>query len=305
MKKFLLLLMLLPLLSIGQVSEVKISIPSGSMKIDAYRYAPTAPVVSAKSPVIIAYPGTGETTLALASTRGLPAALKAGQKIPFTVITIAFNSGWYDTTRYTKAILDWIWKQPDLDTNRVYLTGLSAGANGGYRYLLSSDDRVAAYLLISVNSQVFTKKYGSPYWFGPRKGKPRPVKTVHGLLDGIPNQLVTTDQFMAEYNIMYPGMFTRTVLTKRSHDAWTPTYKFNALEPHTGNPFVDPYEWLLQYTLWPDKPTPPVDPPPVVPPVINWLVGIYEKNDSINFVTEDGRKVFLLKVDRSKTITPK
>jgi hypothetical protein len=302
MKHIFIALLLLPCIVFGQ-TRTTVSIPSTSgFKFDAYRYSPGVEV-KGKSPVIIAYPGTGETTLASADSRGLPGAIKAGLKIPFTVITIPFNSSWYDTTRYTKAILNWIWKQPDLDTNRVYMTGLSAGANGTYRYIESSDDRVSAFVPISVNSQVFTQRYGDKrYTKGPRK-KPRPIWSFHGAKDGVPNELATTKQYIVEYNALNPGLMVQTVFTNKGHDAWTTVYTNNQKEPHTGQPFtMSIYDWMLKFTLWPEKPKPPVDPPvdPKPEPISQVIFYFYYKNDSVFFVLEGSKKVFKVKVEPAK-----
>lgn len=283
-------------------TRTTVSIPStGTAKFDAYRYSPGVPV-KGKSPVIIAYPGTGETTLAAADSRGLPGAIKGGLKIPFTVITIPFNSSWYLPDRYTNKILDWIWKQPDLDTNRVYITGLSAGANGGYQYLLSKDDRVAAYALISVNTQVFMDR---KYFNAPLKEKARPVWSFHGAKDKSPNELSSTNAFLAEYNRTHSGLMKRTVFTNLGHDAWTTVYNSKFTETHTGEPFkTSIYDWFLKYTLWPEKPVvvdPPVDPCPEQKCVVH-VIGIFvdPSTGEVNFMSEDGKRRFITKVQEVK-----
>jgi hypothetical protein len=300
MKKVLLFLMLVPCLLFGQ-TRTTVTIPSGTGKFDAYRYSPGV-AVKGKSPVIIAYPGVGETTLASADSRGLPGAIKAGLKIPFTVITIPFNSSWYLPDRYTNKILDWIWKQPDLDTNRVYLTGLSAGANGLYQYLLTKNDRIAAYAPISVNTQVFMDR---KYFNAPLKEKPRPVRSFHGAKDQSPNELSSTNAFLAEYNRIHPGLMKRTVFTNLGHNTWDAVYTSKFTEPHTGEPFtVSIYDWFLKYTLWPEKPVvvdPPTDPCADQKCVVH-IIGIFvdPKDGKVHFLSEDGKQEFTTPVQQVK-----
>jgi hypothetical protein len=303
MKRIILIALLICAGMVSAQTRTTVSIPSiGTAKFDAYRYSPGVPV-KGKSPVIIAYPGTGETSLSSADSRGLPGAIKAGLKIPFTVITIPFNSSWYDTARYTKKILDWIWKQPDLDTNRVYMTGLSAGANGTYQYLLAKDDRVAAYAPISVNTQVFMDR---KYFRAPRAWKKRPVRSFHGAKDTSPNELSSTRAFLAEYNRILPGLMTQTVFTNLGHNAWDAVYTSKFTEPHTGEPFkISIYDWFLKYTLWPENPIPPVEPP--VDPCADQkcvvhVIGIFvdPATGEVNFMSEDGKRRFITKVQEVK-----
>lgn len=292
MKRLLLTALLsIPFIVFGQ-TKTRHTIPStGTYKFDIYKYAPTAPV-EGKTPVIICYPGVAEKSLDAATGIGIPLALKNGLKIPFAVITHGSFSGWYDTAMYTQAILNWIWKHPDLDTNRVYLTGLSAGGNGVYAELEAKDDRIAAYAPVAINSNGFTRLLGVPKGkHGPRLGKDRPVWHFHGGRDGVPNQLVTTAQFFKEYNAIYPGRMKLTVLSNRGHgDSWPQVYGNKMSEPTTGDPWnMTLYDWFLQFTLWPAKPVPPVDPP--APPVIVAVVENYYRpdTDSIYFKTITGK----------------
>jgi hypothetical protein len=105
--------------------------------------------------------------------------------------------------------------------------------------------------------------------------------------------LSTTDQFLKEYNALYPGRMKRTILTNRGHgDSWPQVYGNKMSEPATGDPWnVTLYDWFLQFTLWPNEPTPPIDPP--VPPATQAVVDTYYRpdTDSIYFKTITGKQL--------------
>lgn len=295
MKRIILLLaFFLPFIVFGQATKTKQNYTVNGFKVEFWKFDPAA-TAPAKRPVIIFLHGLGISGIDGVLGTGLAKAVSTGAaKIPFVVLAPYSFSGWWDYKLYTGPLLDWIAKQSDLDPNRVYLTGLSAGGNGTYTALTNPDDRIAAYVPISINSNAFVVP----------TNKCRPVWHFHGAKDGNENVVTTSEGFIKRYVLKCPGMAWRTVFTGLGHNAWDVTYQSNFKEPHTGDPFNKSiYDWMLQYELKKTT-TPPVDPPvnpPVDPaPVSQVIFDFYYKNDSVFFVLEGSKKVFKVKVEAAK-----
>jgi predicted esterase len=289
MQRSILFLLLVPCLAFGQAAKTKQSYTVNGFKVEFWKFEPGA-TAATKRPVIIFLHGLGTSSIDAVLGTGLAKAINTGvTKIPFVVLAPYSFSGWWDYKLYTGPLLDWIAKQPDLDPNRVYLTGLSAGGNGTYTALVNPDDRIAAYVPISINSNSFTVPIN----------KCRPVWHFHGGKDGDPNRVATSEGFITRYAAKCPGMEWRTVFTGLGHNAWDVTYQSNFKEPHTGDPFNKSiYDWMLQYTL--NRVQPPVDPPVDPTPISQVIFDFYYKNDSVFFVLEGSKKVFKVKVEAAK-----
>jgi hypothetical protein len=107
------------------------------------------------------------------------------------------------------------------------------------------------------------------------------------------------------------------------HSAWNETYDASGkaaieiaattLEGAVLFKWVDKpatwWQWMLDHSKDLSIPPviPPVDPPVEPKPEITWIVGIYSKTyptvDSVFFTSEDGKRIFILKVDK-KIIRP-
>lgn len=251
MKKITLLLLLISSVCFGQVKK-SLKVPGGS----TFEYWEFPKATSTKMPLIIFLHGLGEKgSIDAVLTAGLPKHLRNGLDIPFIVLAPRSGSGWFDPKLYVQPLINYYKTLPNIDSNRIYLTGLSAGANGTYKYLVSGFDDVAAYLPISINSNEFT----------PVTNKNRPVWHFHGNKDGDPNKVTTSAGFITKYNSIYAGAARRTVFTNLGHNAWDATYLSQFSQPtQTGDTTlyhafdVSPYEWLLKHTL-----NPPVEEVPV------------------------------------------
>ena len=124
----------------------------------------------------------------------------------------------------------------DVDPDRVYLTGLSCGAIGGWNYLAQHlDDTVAAAVLIAGGG------YGAVDEAGCDLGRV-PIWALHGALDDVvPVRFSVNSIARLQQCTEPPPIDARlTVYPDAGHDSWTRTYNLAA-----GN---DIYDWLLSYT---------------------------------------------------------
>ncbi len=139
------------------------------------------------------------------------------------------------TTAEVRALFEYAMRAYDVDRSRIYLTGLSCGAIGGWNYLAEHTDTqgVAAAVLIAGD--------GRPAWRRAMCNLGRvPIWAFHGDADRRVDAAGTTEpitNLMAcdpapeADMVIYPGV---------GHDSWTQTYNLSA-----GH---DVYAWLLEHT---------------------------------------------------------
>lgn len=99
-----------------------------------------------KWPLILFLHGAGErgTNLQAVAVHGIPKHLNAGQKIPFVVVAPQCPNGeiWDDATLL--GLLDKLIATHQIDSKRVYLTGLSMGGYGSWSLGTRHPERFAA-----------------------------------------------------------------------------------------------------------------------------------------------------------------
>lgn len=163
----------------------------------------------------------------------------AGQKHSFIVVSPQLPkdaSGWY--MNQIDDLIDHITDSLHVDLGRIYLTGLSLGGNGTWRYGFDSKNdplRVAAIAPVA--------GWGNPGKACQIADKKLPVWAFHGANDRVivesrdrsmVNALRRCDSTLVKY----------TVYNQTGHDSWTkaydPTHRY-----HSPNL----YEWLLQHSL--------------------------------------------------------
>ncbi|MDI3322286.1 PKD domain-containing protein [Pinibacter soli] len=160
MKRVLLLLTLFSsFLSFGQLTQQHLTAANGTA-IGFYRFLPAGYDPAKKYPLIVFLHGAGEvgngtSDLGKVLNQGIPRLLRAGATMTFTVngVTSSFivlapqlasNYGnWQDF--YTDEMMKYAKNNLSVDVNRIYLTGLSLGGGGTWRWS-SSDTTHAAQL---------------------------------------------------------------------------------------------------------------------------------------------------------------
>ncbi len=187
-------------------------------------------ILNNKYPLIIFLHGIGErgSDLQLLKREGLPKILDGDTSFPFIVISpqCPLSTEWYytneDNVRSINVMLDDAIKRYPIDTNRIYLTGLSMGGIGTWYFAIKNPERFAAIAPIAFRGDGWS----------PCTAKDIPVWGFHGANDlVIPLSLAQAivDQFRN-----CGGQIEFTIYPDLGHDAWTRTYNNQDL-----------YTWLL------------------------------------------------------------
>ena len=178
-------------------------------------------------PLVLFLHGGGESgdDIERVKKGGVPAMIEAGHEFPAIVLSPLNpeTKGFWDEDRLAR-FLDTFIAQNEVDEDRIYITGLSRGAYGGWRLALENPDRFAAMVVISGAAP-------EPYsvWMGNL-----PVWVFHGE-DDKPVPVGESQRMVAAINRL-GGNAKLTVYPGVGHDAWTQTY---------ANPAV--WEWLFAH----------------------------------------------------------
>ena len=135
------------------------------------------------------------------------------------------------------AFLRWSIEEYNVDESRVYMTGISCGAFGVWRYLLVhfEDDLIAAAVPICGDGQLTYIVQGCqlgelPIW--GFHGDADDVIDAQGTIYPMEQLQACTDPIATDARLtIYPGV---------GHDSWTQTYNLSA--------GYDIYEWLMSHT---------------------------------------------------------
>jgi dienelactone hydrolase len=154
----------------------------------------------------------------------------------FVVLSVQNSQDGCHRAEDIDAFIRWASKEYDVDTTRIYLTGLSCGARGVWNYLKSylDDDVVAAVVPIAGN--------GEDTW-EQRKCSlgAMPIWAFHGDADQVMNvngTLVPMDG-LAGCTDPAPVDAIKTIYEGVGHNSWTQTYSLTS-----GH---DIYDWLLTH----------------------------------------------------------
>lgn len=248
MKKVTLSLMLLLLVSCLVCAQITNRELGTTASANGYiEYLP--PTYSTNSeqrlPIILFFHGSGEngngtTDLNKIYNTGLPKIIKNNTwtyKNQFVVLmpqhTSTNQNNLCPSATEIKNFINFARKAYNIDTLQLYITGLSCGGNGVWRYIgaYPGNDKVAAAIPISANGTAASNGAGCTITI--------PIWAFHGNLDTTSpwkNDVTANDFFKAcpephaEAKLtLYPGV---------GHDAWSKTYDLSA-----GH---DIYAWLLQ-----------------------------------------------------------
>jgi len=161
---------------------------------------------------------------------------KVGEKMtnfPFILVSPQCPDGEWWNNQSLVALLDDVTKKYRVDTNRVYLTGLSMGGFGAWSLALAYPERFAAVAPICGGGNPFVVMA----YDAKRKAaiKSLPFRVFHGDKDPAVN--VSESERMVAFLKKYGCQDVElTVYPGVGHDSWTQTYK----EPKL-------YDWFLSH----------------------------------------------------------
>ncbi|QHT61161.1 prolyl oligopeptidase family serine peptidase [Paenibacillus lycopersici] len=183
-----------------------------------------------KWPLILFLHGSGERgdNVERVAVHGIPKIAQTQTDFPFIAVSpqCPEDSFWGAETDALILLLDEIVKSYNVDTSRVYLTGLSMGGYGAWQLAAVQPGRFAAIVPICGG--------GNPERVEPLKETP--VWVFHGAKDDVVP--LSESEKMVDALQAIGGNVKLTVYPEADHDSWTETYE---------NPEL--YEWLLQHAL--------------------------------------------------------
>jgi predicted peptidase len=181
-----------------------------------------------KWPLILFLHGAGERgdDLELVKIHGIPKIAEQREDFPFIAVSPQCSkfSWWTAELDALNALLDEVMKEYAVDTDRIYLTGLSMGGFGTWLLAMAYPERFAAIAPICGGGD-------------PQKAfilKDVPTWVFHGAQD----QTVPLERSEEMVNALKEcgGDVRFTVYPEAGHDSWTETYD---------NPEL--YEWFLKH----------------------------------------------------------
>jgi poly(3-hydroxybutyrate) depolymerase len=230
--------------SAQQLRTDKITIESGSGKTttNAVIYLPAHYSTDKQYPLVIYSHGIGEagTDINKLYTTGLPKVLKEGYKPSFDFIMVAPQSPTYSVSPdWLPGILSDCIKQWNIDTNRVYLTGISAGGWAAYGSQLNINAafarKVAAVAVVSGATQNVDKE-NFDWW----KQSTTPLWAIAG---GADSSYAAQSHWLAEkVNEQVAGLASVTIMPGTGHGGWNGVY--NGTIKNEGKTV---WEWLYQF----------------------------------------------------------
>jgi predicted peptidase len=181
-------------------------------------------------PLIMFLHGAGErgNNIAVLRKQGLPKMIGQGKNFDFIIVSPQCPNDiwWPERTDLLIGLLDEIEKKYNVDTDRVYLTGLSMGGFGSWSLAIAYPNRFAAIAPICGGGE----KYGG------YRLKKVPVWAFHGAKD--PTVPLVRSQEMVDAVKKAGGDAKLTIYPEAQHDSWTETYN---------NPEL--YTWFLSHRI--------------------------------------------------------
>lgn len=186
-----------------------------------------------KWPLVLFLHGAGErgNDLKLVTKHGPPKLIVEGKNFPFILVAPQCPTGRMWQPHELLALLDKIQQEYAIDTNRIYVTGLSMGGYGTWALAVTAPERLAAIAPICgggipaaiylANEERLNQLRRLPIWaFHGAKDPLVPVQESERMIEAFKR--------IGNVNVKL------TIYPDAEHDAWTRTYE---------NPEF--YEWLL------------------------------------------------------------
>lgn len=204
--------------------EIKITLPANYLL-----YLPKDYNASNENfPLVLFLHGAGErgTDIEKVKTHGLPKLINQGKDFPFIVVSPQCPDNIFWNIDILIALLNDVVAKYRVDTNRIYVTGLSMGGHGTWELAMRQPNRFAA--IAPVCGWADTSKACSiahiPIWvFHGAKDVVVPIAASEQMVDKLKS---------CGANVKF------TVYPEANHDSWTETYNNDEL-----------YKWLLEQSL--------------------------------------------------------
>jgi predicted peptidase len=186
-------------------------------------------------PLIVFLHGAGErgTNLSKVAVHGPPKVVKTRPDFPFIVVSPQCPSGQIWSVDVLLTLLDEVSAKLPVDTNRIYLTGLSMGGYGTWKLALQYPERFAAAAPICGGGEPIDA-------FLAGRGKASALKSLgvwafHGAKDPVV-KLEESERMVSALKAVGCADVKLTVYPEAQHDSWTETYD---------NPEL--YDWFLRH----------------------------------------------------------
>jgi predicted peptidase len=167
-----------------------------------------------KWPLLLFLHGAGETgeMLDLVKKNGPPKLIEFGKSFPFIVVSPQCPDDQIWSVDVLDMLLDEMARRFRVDTNRIFVTGLSMGGTGTWDLAMAYPERFAA--IVPVCGRVDPE--------GASKIKDLPIWVFHGAKDDVVPPEVSENMVKALKALGSPVKFT--LYPDAGHDAWTETY---------------------------------------------------------------------------------
>jgi predicted peptidase len=185
-------------------------------------------------PLMLFLHGAGErgTNLNKVAVHGPPKVVKTRPDFPFIVISPQCPNGEVWNNDVLLSLLDEVSAKYQVDSKRVYLTGLSMGGFGTWNLGLSYPDRFAAIAPICGGGDILKILLADPRKLPALKALP--IWVFHGAKDPVVHLEESERMIKALKSI---GNTARsTIYPEAGHDSWTEAYNTQEL-----------YDWFLQH----------------------------------------------------------
>ncbi|WP_224998168.1 PA14 domain-containing protein [Cesiribacter sp. SM1] len=206
---------------------------------------------SEKKPLILYLHGAGElgngtSDLSKMYQRALPKLLKNGKEIDFVVIAPQAPSWWH--YHDLMPMLNWIKENYNIDTERIYLTGISMGGTKVWDFAGDHPDQITAVspLGADARNQDVCRLSSVPVWaFHGKNDNVYPASSMMAAINTLNNSCNPVANPPAQ----------GTIYSQHGHDdLWD--YVYN------GTYGDDVYAWMLQHRKPGTTPPPPTNQPP-------------------------------------------
>ena len=179
-------------------------------------------------PMIIFLHGSGErgNDPSRLKVHSLPKIIDKDEEFPFIVVSPQCPDGKRWNAESLNAMLDEVLTKLPVDTNRIYLTGLSMGGYGTWKFAIAYPERFAAVAPVC----------GWGHLEDVEKLKDKPVWIFHGAKDDVvpPSESEKMVKFLEKFG---STKMRFTLNPNANHNAWDATYSNKEL-----------YDWFLQHT---------------------------------------------------------